>query len=76
MQLTRRGIRFGVLASPLGVVGSHHQGEPIEVDGLPRVSPCQEIKPLFVARPIYHDGTPRLHVLGDDSPQAFTDPCG
>ena len=76
MQLTRRRIRFGVLASSLGVVGAHHEREPIEVDGLPGITPRQKLEALFVARPIDHDGTPCLHVLGDDIPQAFTNPCG
>ena len=75
-QLTRRGIGFGVLTSAFGVVGAHHERESIEVDGLPWISPRQELEPLFVARPVDHDGTPCLHVFSDDIPQAFTDPCG
>ena len=74
-QLTRRRIWFGVLASPLGVVGTHHERKPIEVDGLPWITPRQKLKPLFVACAVDHDGTSIPHVLGDDIPQAFTDPC-
>ena len=70
-QLTRRRIRFGVLASSFRVVGAHHECESIEVNGLPWVSPRQEGESLLVARPVDHDGTSGLHVLSDDVPQAL-----
>ena len=70
-QLTRRRIRFGVLASSFRVVGAHHECESIEVNRLPWVSPRQEGESLLVARPVDHDGTSGLHVLSDDVPQAL-----
>ena len=70
-QLTRRRIRFGVLASSFRVVGAHHECESIEVNGLPWVSPRQEGESLLVTRPVDHDGTSGLHVLSDDVPQAL-----
>ena len=70
-QLTRRRIRFGVLASSFRVVGAHHECESIEVNGLPGIAPRQEGESLLVARTKDHDSPTRFHVLSDDVPQAL-----
>ena len=70
-QLTRRRIRFGVLASSFRVVGAHHECESIEVNGLPGIAPRQEGESLLVARTKDHDSPTRFHVLSDDAPQAL-----
>ena len=74
-QLTRRRIRLGILASPFRVVGPHHEGQSVKVDGLPWIAPGQKGETLLVSRPIDQDCPTHLHVLGDDIPQALTDPC-
>ena len=75
-QLTRRRIRLGILASPFRVVGPHHEGQSVKVDGLPWIAPGQKGKTLLVARPIDQDRPPCLHVLCDNLPQTLADTCG